>query len=150
MAASPAIRILLAALVALWSPAWCCCRIVEAAECSPAPTGHHDDDHTVDKHHDDHTPCSGHEDEQSSPCNDDDDCGCQNHDRQVDLVKPVKVPTLEPSGTIGWPVVAFSASVSDVVVWSASDGPVRQTASASVGILRAHGSLHARRCLLLI
>lgn len=156
------IRIVLAALVATWSPAWCCCRIASAEPPPPEPVvdvhsaehGHRHaigsecgDDHHV--HHDsgsDDQPCPGH-----GPCSDhgsEEDCGCKNHQRQAELAKTAEVLQLKASGWIDWHAPA------PLLLWidpatAAHLHRLRTCQEASIGISRAQ-SLFASRCLLLI
>jgi hypothetical protein len=96
--------------------------------------------------------CSGHTDDAATPCGDDrhpgDDCGCQNHDRQVDVTRSVELPPLRLAGLLDGFVMALPPSVADLDAF-ATKQRLRSEAATAVGAVRAQ-TLHAQRCLLLI
>jgi hypothetical protein len=152
MAHHPAIRILLATLVALWSPAWCCCRVLEAGQAS---SGHLSSRHDGAVHvasHDTPPSCPGHAEDDRSPCGSDghpgDKCGCQNHDRQVDVTRSIEPLPLTLAGLLDGFARALPPTIADVDAL-ATKQRLRSEAVTAVGTVRAQ-TLHAQRCLLLI
>lgn len=143
------IRLLLAGLVAMWSPAWCCCSFAGGAAPGPAVVQRNHTAHSEHGHDHDKPIAAGHGHDQ--PCSDhgsDGRCGCESHDRRANLTPAIEAPSLDLTGWAGWFAPGLLPVSTDATMVHLN-GRWRTSAEQSAGTVRAQ-TLFARRCLLLI
>ncbi len=150
---SRAISIMLALVMGVLSPAWCCCTmaVVAGGPTDPAVAhGDHDHGHAESAPVPHRPVCGGHGDEPGScdPGEHDDGCDCGNHDLRADLTRGAELPQPELIKIVAWPSATLLAVEYDVHTLLARHR-YRHDAAMSEGNPRAQ-SLYARHCLLLI
>lgn len=154
MNSSQSLRILLALVVAFWSPALCCCRIAQASHCSSNATERAIEGVHYDGQHEDRERDACHSEQSSSqqPCDRDEPgdtgCGCQSHVVQATLVAAEAVPSAHLFHSF---CLLTSAVPTGLIEFdrAASEHRYRPADPALTEKVRAQ-SLYARHCLLLV